>query len=115
MKATLLRLAAGAAACAAAAALGQQPAAVPFAEPNLGEKGVRDMAMACATCHGTRGQPVRGSAVGALAGRPSAEIAQALLQFKSGQKPATIMHQIAKGYSDAEIGALAEYFARQGR
>jgi len=34
-----------------------------------------------------------------------------MAQFKSGQRPATIMHQIAKGYSDAEIAALAAYFS----
>jgi cytochrome c553 len=36
-------------------------------------------------------------------------------QFKAGSRPATIMHQIAKGYGDDELAALAEYFARQQR
>ena len=51
----------------------------------------------------------------ALAGRPRDEVAQALLQFKAGAKPATVMHQIARGFDDAEIAALAEHFARQPR
>ena len=33
--------------------------------------------------------------------------------FKRGKRPATVMHQIAKGYSDAQIDALAAYFAAQ--
>jgi cytochrome c553 len=33
--------------------------------------------------------------------------------FKEGKRAATLMHQIAKGYSDAEIAALAGYFAAQ--
>jgi sulfide dehydrogenase cytochrome subunit len=33
--------------------------------------------------------------------------------FKEGKREATLMHQIAKGYSDAEIAAIAAYFARQ--
>jgi cytochrome c553 len=33
--------------------------------------------------------------------------------FKAGRKPATIMHQLAKGYSDDQIQAIAAYFAAQ--
>jgi cytochrome c553 len=36
-----------------------------------------------------------------------------MLDFKSGRRPATLMHQLAKGYSDAEITAIAGYFAAQ--
>jgi cytochrome c553 len=38
-----------------------------------------------------------------------------MAQFKSGGRPATVMHQIAKGYSDAEIAAMAEHFSRLPR
>jgi cytochrome c553 len=50
-----------------------------------------------------------------LAGRPAAEITQMMAQFKGGQRPATIMHQIAKGFSDGEIAAMAEHFSRLPR
>jgi len=33
--------------------------------------------------------------------------------FKSGARPATVMHQLAKGYSDAQIEVIAAYFAAQ--
>jgi cytochrome c553 len=35
--------------------------------------------------------------------------------FRDGKRPATVMHQIAKGYSDAQIESLAAWFAAQKR
>ena len=95
----------------------QQPAppAPAFAAPNLGVSGVRALAANCSACHGTNGSPVAGSPVPGLAGRPREEIVQVMGQFKSGARPATVMHQIAKGYGDAEIAALADHFSKQAR
>jgi cytochrome c553 len=31
--------------------------------------------------------------------------------FKDGTRPATVMHQLAKGYTDQQIEQLAAYFA----
>ena len=101
--------------CAAAFAQQPAPPAPAFAAANLTPKGVQGMAANCAACHGTGGRAAAGSAVPGLAGRPAEEITQAMSQFKSGGRPATVMHQIAKGYSDAEIAALAAYFAKQPR
>jgi cytochrome subunit of sulfide dehydrogenase len=106
-------------ACALAGipAAAQQPAppAPAFAAPNLAGKGVESMAAACAACHGTRGKLAQGSTVPSIAGRPRDELVQVMGQFRAGQRPATIMHQIAKGYGDAEIAALADYFSKQPR
>jgi cytochrome c553 len=33
--------------------------------------------------------------------------------FRSGERPATVMNRIAKGFSDDEIGAIADWLARQ--
>jgi cytochrome c553 len=100
------------AASGAGLAPGQQPPPPPaFAAPNVTTAGVRSMAANCAMCHGTQGRAAPNSPVASLAGKPRDEIVQAMAQFKSGQKPATIMHQIAKGYSDEEIAAMAAYFA----
>ena len=117
MRASARALAGLAAAAGACAALAQQPAPTPpsFAPANVTQRGVTSMAANCAACHGTQGRAVAGSPVAALAGRPAAEIVQSMQQFKAGTRPATIMHQIAKGYGDDEIAALAEYFARQQR
>lgn len=98
-------------------AAAQQPAppAPAFAPANLSAKGVRSLAANCASCHGTDGHAASGSPMPSLAGRARDEIVQLMNQFKAGQKPATLMHQIAKGYSEAEIEALAAYFAAQKR
>ena len=71
----------------------------------------RSWAAACASCHGTNGNAQPGSI--ALAGMPRDDIVQKMLDFKNGRRPATIMHQLAKGYSDEQIAAIAGYFADQ--
>ena len=70
----------------------------------------RNLAAACFTCHGTEGRSVEGVPP-ALAGRAQAELYNTLQQFKSGQRPATIMHQQAKGYSDDQLQQISAYFA----
>lgn len=72
---------------------------------------VRVWAAACATCHGTEGRAEPGM-IG-LAGRGQDELLQQLLAFKNGQRPATIMNQLAKGYSDEQLAQIAAYFAAQ--
>lgn len=72
---------------------------------------VRGMAAACAGCHGTEGVAQAGNA--SLAGANQEALLTQLMDFKTGQRPATLMHQIAKGYSDAQLGALAAYFSAQ--
>lgn len=76
---------------------------------------VKSLAATCANCHGTNGRTVQGSAVPALAGMPRAYLVEQMKAFKSGARPATVMHQLAKGYSDAQIEAIAGYFAAQPR
>ena len=72
---------------------------------------VRSWAAACANCHGTNGNAQPGSV--ALAGMGQNDIVQKMMDFKNGKRPATIMHQLAKGYSDEQIAAIAGYFAAQ--
>jgi cytochrome c553 len=71
----------------------------------------RDLAATCANCHGTNGHSVGGS--DALAGVPAANIMQKLQEFRDGDRPATIMHQIAKGYTEDQLKLVADYFAAQ--
>jgi len=101
------------AATLAGAAFAQQPAppSPAFAASNVTPKGVASMATACAMCHGSGGMPAAGATVAPLAGRPAQGTVDAMKAFKEGKRDATIMHQIAKGYSDAEIAAIAAYFA----
>ncbi len=70
------------------------------------------LASNCATCHGTEGRSVSGG-LPSLAGRSRSELLDALQAFKTGTRPATLMHQIAKGYTDAQLEQLATFFAQQ--
>lgn len=70
----------------------------------------RSLAATCFSCHGTDGRSV-GGVPPALAGRDRAELVQQMNDFKTGKRPATIMHQHAKGYTDAQIEQIAGYFA----
>jgi cytochrome c553 len=72
----------------------------------------RNLAAACFTCHGTDGRSV-GGVTPSLAGQDRNYLLQAMKDFKAGKRPATIMHQQAKGYTDEELEALAGYFSRQ--
>ena len=63
----------------------------------------------CANCHGPQGRPA--GAVPSLAGLPSRYIVEQMQAFKAGTRPATIMHQLAKGYTDAQIELMAGYFS----
>lgn len=73
----------------------------------------RSLAATCANCHGTDGRAVQGSSVLPLAGMDKNYLVAQMQAFKSGTRPATVMHQISKGYSDAQIDVLAGYFAAQ--
>ena len=72
---------------------------------------VRSMAASCAACHGTQGVALQG--MDSLAGQKKEDLLKKMLDFKSGKKPATLMHQLAAGYSDAQIEQLAGHFAAQ--
>lgn len=71
------------------------------------------LAASCAACHGTQGRPVEHAAVPPLAGTSAAAIVQQMQAFKAGTRPSTVMQQISKGYSDAQIAQIAAYFADQ--
>jgi cytochrome c553 len=72
---------------------------------------VAGWAATCANCHGTQGRAVEGSSVPGLAGQPSAYLAELLRAYRRGERSPTVMHQIARGYSEAQIDAIAAYFA----
>jgi cytochrome c553 len=66
----------------------------------------------CAACHGTSGAG-KGDALPALAGQPKDALAASMRAFKAGTRPATIMHQIAKGYTEEQIDEIATYLSQQ--
>ena len=86
-----------------------------FAQTDAGKEAlyVKSLAATCANCHGTNGRAVEGSSVVSIAGLDKAYMIAQMKAFKDGTRPATIMHQLSKGYSDAQIETLATYFAAQ--
>jgi sulfide dehydrogenase cytochrome subunit len=68
-------------------------------------------AASCTGCHAA--DPKVETRVPRIAGRPPAEIVAAMEAFRSGQKPATVMDRIAKGFGDAEIRAIADWLGAQ--
>ena len=69
---------------------------------------VRSMAAACASCHGTQGVALDGMET--LAGKSKDELLKKMLDFKSGKKPATLLHQLSKCYSYEHLEQLFIYF-----
>jgi cytochrome c553 len=93
----------------AALALAAAPAA---AQDTAG----RNLAAPCAICHGTEGRSAtKDGPLIPLAGLPRDHIASQMRAFRDGKRPATVMHQIAKGYTDQQIDAMAGWFAAQKR
>ena len=86
-------------------------AALPAAAQNAAALQTRALAATCANCHGTEGRAVDGTSIPGLAGMPAVYMAEQMKTFKAGTRPATVMHQLAKGYSDAQIDRIAAYFA----
>ena len=65
----------------------------------------------CLNCHVSDVKST--TSIPVIAGKPEAVLKAQLLAYKSDNIPAgtTIMNRLAKGYSDAEIAALAAYFS----
>ena len=68
-------------------------------------------AAGCSGCHASKNGV--DSAVPRLAGRKADDIITAMTAFKTGQRPATVMDRLAKGFSDQEVRAIAEWYAEQ--
>jgi cytochrome c553 len=73
-------------------------------DANLG----RNLAATCITCHGKNA-----TGTGTLDGMPKDQLMQTMKDFKSGARPATLMHQLAKGYTEQQVELIGEYFSKQ--
>lgn len=73
----------------------------------------------CAACHGTDGKPAGNTgnagegSLPPLAGQSKQQLIASMQAFKTGERQATIMHQIAKGYTDEQIALIAGFLANQ--
>ena len=91
----------------AAAAIGASlivAAVVASAEPPAG-------AASCSGCHPASTRVA--SPVPRLVGLDRATIVRAMQDFRSGQRAATVMDRLAKGFTDDEIQAIAAWYATQ--
>jgi sulfide dehydrogenase cytochrome subunit len=68
------------------------------------------MAHTCAACHGTLGR-LGDESFMPLAGMPASQFINTMVDFREGKRPATLMGHVAQGFSDAEIRAMAAFFA----
>ncbi len=75
---------------------------------------VKSLAATCAGCHGTDGRGTRDSAIPSIAGLPPAVFLERMRGFREGVGSPTVMRQIAAGYDEDQVRALAEYFAGVG-
>lgn len=80
---------------------------------DVADPDTRALAARCTTCHGDRGRSAGDTPV--LAGLPVYYFIKQMHDFKSGDRPATVMQRQAQPLTDAEIERLAEYFAAQKR
>lgn len=65
----------------------------------------------CIGCHGPAG--AGSGSIPAIAGRDAGELRTLLIAFRTDARPGTIMGRVARGYTEAEIAAMAEHFSRQ--
>ncbi len=96
---------------AAAAALLSRAAGAAQAQAPGDASLARNLAATCANCHGTNGS-ARGD-MKPLAGMSADKLLALVNDYRNGNQPATIMHQIAKGYTDEQLKLIAAYFAAQ--
>jgi cytochrome subunit of sulfide dehydrogenase len=78
--------------------------AAAAADPPIG-------ALGCSGCHATSTKVE--TPVPRLVGRPAAETVKAMQEFRGGQRSASVMDRIAKGFSDEEVQAVAAWYAEQ--
>ena len=68
----------------------------------------RNLAATCITCHGPAGGAMR-----SLMGMPADRIVASVNDYVAGRQPATVMHQIGKGYTEEQLRLIATWFAAQ--
>jgi len=87
----------------------------PLAPLDVDALRTMSLAASCAQCHGTNGHAPPGAAAPSLAGMPAATFLARIDALRQGAPTpsSSAMRRIAAGYSDAQLHALAAYFAAQ--
>jgi sulfide dehydrogenase cytochrome subunit len=70
------------------------------------------LAETCVGCHGAGGSSA-GPAIPSIAGIDKEYFVESMEEYQKGERPATIMDRLAKGYTEEEIKRMADYFNKQ--
>lgn len=81
------------------------------AVPARADEASRLAAEACLTCH----SPALHTGIPAIVGRPAPDLLRALMGFRDGSRPATVMDRLARGYGSDELGAIAALLSMMDR
>jgi cytochrome subunit of sulfide dehydrogenase len=65
----------------------------------------------CAACHGTFGKSTD-EYMPSLAGIDRQQMIRAMTDYRENRRVSVVMNRVAKGYNDAEIAAIADYFSK---
>lgn len=91
------------------AALGLTLSTANAQEPEITAQSAANMASNCFACHGPQGRSP--GTIPSLHNLTADYMTSTLKQFKSGERPSTVMGRHAKGYSDAQLAAIAKHIA----
>jgi cytochrome subunit of sulfide dehydrogenase len=80
------------------------------ASPAYGQTQAPPGGASCSGCH-VRARAL--SVIVPLSGRTPDEIVAAMKAFRSGERPATVMDRLAKGFTDEETRAIATFVSKQ--
>lgn len=92
--------------------MGAMSALTLLASPALAVDRGQVIADTCLACHGGVGAQ---ATIPNLSQYPASMVVSQLKAFRDGSRPSTVMIRHAKGYSDADIEALAKYIGVQGQ
>lgn len=68
------------------------------------------LALACSGCHSDQS-----GAIASLAGYSEDMLTESLSRYKTEADGTTVMHRLARGYSDEDIAAIALYLSGEGK
>jgi sulfide dehydrogenase cytochrome subunit len=77
-----------------------------------GKPAIADAPPGAAACSGCHGPAALGTVIPSLDAHAAADIVAQMQAFRSGERPATVMGRIAKGFSEEQTRAIAEWLAQ---
>lgn len=73
----------------------------------------QSLAATCANCHGTNAVSAPGATMPVINQLTSSAMYEQLQAFKTGARTGTIMHQLAKGYTDEQLKIIADVLGKK--